>query len=74
MSKWIIAVVVFVLGYIAYSGIDVTSQYEKLTSIRDDAMHLGDPLVKDGLERLGNSNFDKVVDGTIKKIVNEVSD
>lgn len=69
MNKWIFVFVAGVLGYIAYAGIDVTDKYEDFTDIRDKLLHLGDPLVKDALKRISNSNFDELVDGTVKKLV-----
>ena len=69
MNKWIIGIFIFGAVYVAYTGIDVTDQYDDFTDIRDKALHLGDPVVKDGLKRISNSNFDVVVDKAVEEIV-----
>ncbi len=64
----IIFLIVIVIGFVAYTGIDVTSEYGTISKIRtqifDDII---DPIVKKVLKQASESNLDKIIDSTISK-------
>lgn len=57
------------MGFIAYTGIDISKEYEVVSHIRDDALNkVVDPLSKNVLKGAADSNFDKIVNGAINKL------
>jgi len=64
----LIFLVLVVIGFIAYTGIDVTSEYDSISKVRtlvfDDII---DPLTKKVLKYASESNFDEIIDTTITK-------
>ena len=68
MLKLAIFVVIIVIGFIAYTGIDVTSEYEDFSEIRNMVFEsLIDPIVKKVLTFATESNFDEVIDESISR-------
>jgi hypothetical protein len=64
----IIFLIVIALGFIAYTGIDVSTEYGALSKTRMDIFeNVIDPLVKKILAYVSESNFNLIVDNTIKK-------
>ena len=65
----IIFLIVIVLGFIAYTGIDISTEYGALSKIRSQIYeNVIDPLVKKILVQASESDFDLIVDNTIKKM------
>ena len=55
-----------IISYVAYTGIDVTKEYDSITEIRDIALdNVIDPLAKKVLQQASESNLDKIVEKTI---------
>ncbi len=68
MLKYAILIAVVVIGYIAYTGTDVTEEYDAITEIRDIAFSdVVDPLTKDILKQASESNLDEIIENSIEK-------
>ncbi len=68
MLKYAILIAVVVIGYIAFTGADVTEEYDAITEIRDIAFeHVVDPLAKDILKQASESNIEEVIENSIEK-------
>ena len=64
----IIFLIVVVIGFIAYTGIDVTSEYEIISKIRIQIFeNIIDPLVKKALKQASEVNLELIIDSTITK-------
>ena len=64
----IIFLIVIVLGFIAYTGIDVSTEYGALSKTRMQVFeNVIDPLVKKILAYVSESDFDLIVDTAMKK-------
>jgi len=60
--------IVFV-GFVAYTGIDVTQEYQAVSEIRDNALtKVVDPLTKTVLNGAANSNLDEIINGAVNKL------
>ena len=68
MFKIIFLILIIVIGYIAYTGIDVTSEYEIISKVRIQIFeNIVDPLVKKVLKQASESNLNVIIDSTITK-------
>jgi len=68
MLKYAILITVFVIGYIAYTGTDVTEEYDAISEIRNIALDdVVDPFVKDILKQASESNLDEIIENSIEK-------
>jgi len=68
MFKLVFFIVILVIGYIAYTGIDVTSEYDDISKIRNQVFdNVVDPLAKKVLKHASESNLDELIDSTITK-------
>ena len=68
MLKTAFLIVIVVIGYIAYTGIDVTSEYDDISKIRNQVFEdVIDPLAKKVLKYSSESNLDELIDSTISK-------
>jgi len=64
----IIFLIVIILGFIAYTGIDVSDEYGALSKTRMLIFeNVIDPLVKKILAYVSESDFDLIVDTAMKK-------
>ncbi len=64
----IIFLIVIVIGFIAYTVIDVTSEYEIISKVRIQIFeNIIDPLVKKVLKQASEINLDLIIDSTITK-------
>ena len=64
----IIFLIVIVISFIAYTGINVTSEYDDISKVRDAVFeNIIDPLVKKVLKQASESNLDLIIDSTITK-------
>jgi len=69
MLKIAIFLSIVIVGFIAYTGIDVTKEYDAVSNIRDDAFNkIVDPLSKKLLTEAANSNLDKIVDDVVSNL------
>ncbi len=73
MFKLVILLVVGVIGYIAYTGADVTEEYDSFAEIRNQVLNdIFDPLAKSALEKTSESNLDQVIDDAISEYTGEM--
>ncbi len=64
----IIFLIVVVIGFIAYTGIDVTSEYEIISKVRIQIFeNTIVQLVKKVMKQASESNLDLIIDSTITK-------
>ena len=69
MLKIAIFLSIVIVGFIAYTGIDVTKEYDAVSNIRDDAFNkVVDPLSKKLLTEAANSNLNKIVDDAVSNL------
>ncbi len=55
-----------IIGFVAYTGIDISNEYEAISEIRNDAFNeVIDPLSKKVLTEAANSNLDEIVNNAI---------
>ncbi len=72
MLKFVVLIVVLVIGYVAYTGIDVTDEYDSISHVRNVALDdVFDPLVKKVLKQASESDLDKIVESSIEKYSGE---
>ena len=68
MFKYVILIVVLVIGYIAYTGIDVTEEYDSISEIRNIVLDdVFDPLAKKVLKQASESELNQIVESSIEK-------
>ncbi len=68
MLKYAILIAVIVIGYVAYTGEDVTEEYDSISNVRNVALdEVFDPLVKKVLKQASESELDKIVESSIEK-------
>ena len=68
MLKLVLFLGILFVGFIAYTGIDISKEYEAVSHIRDDALNIVDPLSKKVLTEAANSNFDEFVNSAVNKL------
>ncbi len=68
MAKIIFFILILVVGVIAYTGIDVTSEYDDISKIRNQAFDsFIDPITKKILTYASESDLDEIIDSKIKQ-------
>ncbi len=68
MFKYIVLIIIIVIGYVAYTGEDVTEEYDAITEIRDIVfVNVVDPLTKDILKQASESNIEEIIENSIEK-------
>ncbi len=66
MLKLALFLSIGIIGFIAYTGIDISNEYEAISEIRNDALNdVIDPLSKKILTEAANSNLDEIVNDVI---------
>jgi len=64
----IVFLILIVIGFIAYTGIDITAEYDSISKVRTQVFDdIIDPLTKKVLKYASESNFDEIIDTTITK-------
>ena len=72
MFKYVILIVVLVIGYIAYTGIDVAEEYDTISEIRNTVLDdVFDPLAKKVLKQASESELNQIVESSIAKYSGE---
>ena len=67
MFKYVILIVVLVIGYIAYTGINVTEEYDSISEIRNTVLDdIFDPLAKNVLAKVSESKLDEAIANTVE--------
>jgi len=68
LFKYVFLIVVLVIAYITYTGIDVTTEYDDISKVRNQALdNVFDPLVKKMLKQASESNLDEIIESSIEK-------
>ena len=68
MLKYAILIAVVGIGYIAYTGVDVTEEYDSASKVRNIILDdVFDPFAKKVLKQASESELDKIVESTIEK-------
>jgi len=66
MIKLALFLSIVIIGFVAYTGIDISNEYEAISEIRNDAFNeVIDPLSKKVLTEAANSNLDEIVNNAI---------
>ena len=66
MLKLALFLGVVIIGFVAYTGIDVTKEYEAVSDIRDNAFNkVVDPISKKILSEAANSNLDEILNKAV---------
>ena len=72
MFKYVFLIAVLVIGYIAYTGIDVTTEYDAISKVRNQALdNVFDPLAKKMLKQTSEFNLDEIIESSIEKYSGE---
>ena len=72
MFKYAFLIAVLVIAYIAYTGIDVTTEYDVISKVRNQALdNVFDPLAKKMLKQASESNLDEIIESSIEKYSGE---
>ena len=67
MLKYIVLIAIIVIGYVAYTGEDVTEEYDAISEIRTIAWNdVVDPIAKDILKKASESNLDETIRNSIQ--------
>jgi hypothetical protein len=73
MLKLVFFVVALAIVYIAYTGVDVSSEYDAVTKVRNVALdEVVDPVTKKVLKQVSESELDKLVDSSFAEYQNKV--
>ncbi len=68
MFKYAVLIAIVVIGYVAYTGEDVTEEYDAISEIRTIAWNdVVDPFAKDVLKKVSASNLDEILRNSIQK-------
>jgi len=68
LFKYAFLIAVLVIAYIAYTGIDVTTEYDDISKVRNQALdNVFDPLAKKMLKQASESNLDEIIESSIEK-------
>jgi len=60
-----------IIGFVAYTGIDISNEYEAISEIRNDALNdVIDPLSKKILTEAANSNLDEILNKAVNGLKN----
>ena len=66
MTKIILVILILIIGVIAYTGINVTSEYDDISKVRDTVFeNVIDPLAKKVLTYASESNLDEIFDSAV---------
>ena len=72
MFKVVILVVVLVVGFIAYTGVDVSEEYNSVSQLRNDAYNdVVDPLAKKVLKQVSEIRLDEKIDSAFAEYVTD---
>jgi len=71
MLKLALFLSIGIIGFIAYTGIDISNEYEAISEIRNDALNdVIDPLSKKILTEAANSNLDEILNKVVDNLKN----
>jgi hypothetical protein len=65
---------VLIIGYVAYTGADVSSEYDSVSKVRNVALNeVVDPIAKKVLTQAAGSNLDEVIEKSIERYQEETT-
>ena len=68
MLNYVVLSAIVVIGYVSYTGEDLTEEYDSISEIRTIAWNgVIDPFVKDILKQASESNLDEILENMIQK-------
>ena len=71
MLKLALFLSIGIIGFIAYTGIDISNEYEAISEIRNDVFNdVIDPLSKKILTEAANSNLDEILNNAVNGLKN----
>ena len=71
MIKLLLFLSIVTIGFVAYTGIDISKEYEAISEIRNDALNdVIDPLTKKILSEAANSNLDEILNKAVNGLKN----
>ena len=69
MLKLALFLSIVIIGFVAYTGIDISNEYEVISEIRNDAFNeVIDPLSKKILSEASNSNLDEILNEAVSNM------
>ena len=75
MLKSALFLSIVIIGFVAYTGIDITEEYEAISDIRNNALNdVFDPLSKKVLVEAANSNLDDYINNAVNNIQTKEND
>ena len=75
MMKLTLFLGVILIGFVAYTGIDISEEYEAISDIRNNALNdVIDPLSKKVLVEAANSNLDHYINNAVNNIQTKEND
>ena len=75
MLKLIFLFAFLVIAYIAYTGVDVSSEYDVASKVRNESLDgIVDPLAKKVLKQVSESELDKAIESKIDQYTKEDQD
>ncbi len=71
MIKLVLFLSIVTIGFVVYTGIDISNEYEAISEIRNDAFNdVIDPLSKKILSEAANSNLDEILNKAVNGLKN----
>jgi len=68
LLKYAFLIAIAIIAYVAYTGMDITHEYEAISDIRNKALNgVVDPLAKDVLKQASQSNLKEILENSIEK-------
>jgi len=75
MMKLALFLGITLIGFVAYTGIDITKEYDAISDIRNDALNdVIDPITKKVLKEAANSKLDEHFNNAVINIQSKESD
>ena len=72
MFKVVILVAVLVIGFIAYTGVDVSDEYNSVSELRNNAYNdVVDPLAKKVLKQVSKVRLDEKIDSAFAEYITD---
>ena len=66
MLKLVLLFAFLVIGYVAYTGVDVSNEYDAVSKVRNVALdEVVDPVAKKVLKQVSESELDKTIESAV---------
>jgi hypothetical protein len=74
LLKLFLLFAVLIIAYVAYTGVDVSSEYDSVSKVRNVALNEAvDPIAKKVLTQAAGSNLDEVIEKSIERYQEETT-